>query len=271
MHEKLEHLRDMLKSCGKLAIAFSGGVDSSFLLYTASTLPVEILAVTATSASFPERELDAASSFAKKLGVPHIVIESEELDLPGFAENPPDRCYLCKFELFSKMKKAASERGIEHIAEASNADDVSDYRPGLKAIRELGILSPLREAGLTKSEIRLLSREAGLPTWDKPSFACLASRFPYGEAITRQKLGMVDRAEEYLLKLGFTQVRVRHHGDIARIEVLPEEMPALIRNHADGIAAFFKTLGFKYVTLDIQGYRTGSMNETLPLKADDPN
>lgn len=263
MSEKLERLREKLTAYEKLAIAFSGGVDSSFLLYTASRLPVEILAITAFSASFPERELSAAKEFALKLGITHLIIESEELQLPGFAENPLNRCYLCKRELFSKIKKIASEYGIDHIAEASNADDISDYRPGLQAIKELGILSPLKEAGLTKSEIRVLSKEAGLKTWDKPSFACLASRFPYGHSITREKLEMVNKAEEYLIKLGFSQVRVRHHGDIARIEILPAEMHVFIHDHSKSVNDYLNALGFKYVTLDLRGYRTGSMNEPI--------
>jgi uncharacterized protein len=263
LDRKFENLKNELLAYKKLAIAFSGGVDSSFLLYTAHTLPLELLAVTATSASFPQRELTAAKAFTSQYGIQHVVIESEELELEGFSQNPLNRCYLCKHELFTKMIKTAKEHGMDVIAEASNADDVSDYRPGMQAIAELGVQSPLKAAGLTKEEIRVLSKQAGLDTWDKPSFACLASRFPYGQTITREKLAMVNSAEEYLLKLGYTQVRVRHHGEIARIEILPQEMERLLNKDAAAVYAYFKSLGFAYAALDIKGYRTGSMNETI--------
>jgi len=224
----------------------------------------KVLAVTARSAAFPERELKDAENFASNYGIPFKTIISEELNVEGFAENPPNRCYLCKKELFSKIKRIAEDEGYKFVVEGSNYDDLGDYRPGLKAIEELEIVSPLREVGLTKAEIRKLSKEMGLKTWDKPSFACLSSRFPYGERITEEKLKRVDKAEQFLIDLGFKQVRVRYHGNLARIEVADEDfgrfMDKQIRN---SVYSKFKELGFVYVSLDLMGYRTGSMNEEL--------
>ena len=263
---KLEHLRAALREIGSAAVAFSSGVDSTFLLRVAhEELGERIVAVTARSRSFPMRELDEATAFCRAEGVRHEIIASEELDIPGFADNPPDRCYHCKRELFGKLLAFARENGLAAVLEGSNLDDDGDYRPGRRAIRELGIVSPLHEAGLTKAEIRALSREMGLPTSDKPSFACLASRFPYGERITAAALERVEKAEQWLLdaNLGLTQLRVRSHGNLARIEVPPDAVPRLAAR-AKEIAAAFKELGFAYITLDLRGYRTGSMNETLP-------
>lgn len=260
---KLETLKTKLKSLERIVVAFSGGVDSSFLLKVAhEVLGDKVLAVTARSSTYPEREFNEAVKFAADYKIPQRVIVSEELEVEGFSDNPLNRCYLCKSELFNKMKQLAFNEGFKFIAEGSNHDDLGDYRPGLQAISELGIVSPLREAGLTKDEIRLLSKEMGLITWDKPSFACLSSRFPYGEKITKQKLDMVDEAEQFLIDLGFKQIRVRHHGDVARIEVNEEDLDKLIdKQTRNAVYSRFKELGFVHVSLDLKGYRTGSMNE----------
>ena len=262
---KLERLRERLRVIGSAAVAFSSGVDSTFLLRVAhEELGERVVAATIRSHTFPKRELDEAAAFCRAEGVRHKIIDSEELDIPGFAENPPDRCYHCKRELFSKLLAFARENGLAAVLEGSNLDDDGDYRPGRRAIRELGIVSPLHEAGLTKAEIRALSREMGLPTSNKPSFACLASRFPYGERITAAALERVEKAEQWLLDagLGLTQLRVRSHGNLARIEVPSDAIPHLAARAAE-IAAVFKDFGFAYVALDLRGYRTGSMNEVL--------
>ena len=250
---------------GSVAIAFSSGVDSTFLLKTAhDILGEKAIAITARSHSFPRRELKEAITFCETEGIQQIVVEAEELSIEGFKDNPPNRCYLCKRELFAKMIQAAKELGIENFAEGSNVDDAGDYRPGLIAIAELNVKSPLREAGLTKADIRILSKELGLPTWNKPSFACLATRFPYGETITAEKLHMVDMAEQRLLDLGFHQVRVRIHGNIARIEIEPSEFNKIIQaDIASSINTYLQELGFQYVTLDLGGYIMGSMNKAL--------
>lgn len=271
LHEKQKKLKEYLSELGSVAVAFSSGVDSTFLLRTAhEVLGDKVIAITARSCSFPGRELKEAEEFCKSEGIRHIIIESEELAIDGFKQNPKNRCYLCKKELFSKMIQAAEEEGIKFVAEGSNLDDNGDYRPGLKAIAELGIKSPLREAGLTKDDIRALSKEMGLKTWDKPSFACLASRFVYGETITEEKLAMVDKAEQLLLDLGFRQVRVRIHGDIARIEILPSEFAKLMEDAVrDKVNSTLKNLGFSYVAMDLEGYRSGSMNEAFFNKTDE--
>lgn len=265
LQEKFADLKKYIKGLGSVAVAFSSGVDSTFLLRTAhDVLGERVIAVTARSCSFPERELNEAMEFTKKNGITHLVVDSEELEIEGFSQNPLNRCYLCKHELFSKMKDIALKNGYKEVVEGSNMDDMGDYRPGLDAIRELGIKSPLRHARLSKEEIRKLSREMGLPTWEKQSFACLSSRFPYGHSITPEKLKMVDKAEQLLLDLGFHQVRVRHHDTLARIEVAEHQLEKIMKKEIrDQIYQSLKEIGFTYVSLDIAGYRTGSMNETI--------
>jgi uncharacterized protein len=265
LEEKLKTLRSNLEKLGSAAIAFSGGVDSTFLLSVAQeVLKDKVIAVTATSSTYPEREFKEAKKYAEKIGAKHIIIDSEELEIEGFSKNPVNRCYYCKKELFTKIQRVADENAVKYILDGSNSDDTGDYRPGMKAARELGVISPLKDAGLTKEDIRSLSKAMDLPTWNKPSFACLSSRFPYGNEINRQKLSMVEKAEQLLLDFGFRQIRVRHHGEIARIEVSPEERSKFFDvNVMDTIGNKFKEFGFTYVTLDILGYRTGSMNETL--------
>lgn len=269
LHQKYQNLKDYLRDLESVAVAFSSGVDSTFLLHAAvEALGDRVIAVTAASCSFPKRELDEAREFCRVHRIRHIIVNSEELDIEGFRQNPKNRCYLCKHELFEKMLLIAEQNHLAAVAEGSNTDDNGDYRPGLIAVSELGIKSPLRYAGLSKKEIRELSKEFGLPTWDKQSFACLSSRFAYGETINEEKLGMVDKAEQRLLDLGFHQVRVRIHGKenglIARIEILPSEFEALMREDIRlQIYSYFKILGFTWVTLDLGGYQTGSMNRTL--------
>lgn len=264
-YEKLDALKKNLKGLGKIAVAYSSGVDSTFLLKAAhEILGDEVLAITVHSNSFPEIEQKEAQEFCAREGIRQAVCEFDELEVPGFSQNPPNRCYLCKREMFKMIQKTAREKGMLHVTEGSNLDDEGDYRPGMQAVTELGILSPLRDAGLIKEEIRFLSKEYGLSTWDKPSYACLSSRFAYGETITREKLRMVENAERLLWNLGFSQVRVRVHGTLARIEVSEREFSMLIsQENREQVTEVLKKSGFSYVTLDLDGYRMGSMNEML--------
>lgn len=265
-NEKLENLRTILCRMDRVLIAYSGGVDSTFLLRVASdVLGDQVLAVTAASPTYPIEELDQATVFCRTLGVKQIVVTTDELAVPEFCANPPERCYHCKKELFGTLQRLAEQQGICHILDASNADDCADFRPGRTAAQELGVRSPLVEAGLGKTEIRALSRELGLPTWNKPAMACLASRFPYGETITSDKLTRIEQAESFLRQSDFRNVRVRAHGDMARIEVAPDIVHRLTESGLRAtLVTRFKELGFVYVTVDLQGYRTGSMNEVLP-------
>ena len=265
INDKYENLKAYLLELGSVAVAFSSGVDSTFLLKVAhDVLGDKAIAITASSTLFPQRELKESSAFCKAENIRQVIFVVDELAIEGFSNNPANRCYLCKHSLFTKIKEIAAKNNIDYVVEGSNMDDNGDYRPGLKAIAELDIKSPLRHAGLYKQDIRDLSKELGLPTWNKPSFACLASRFVYGETITEDKLSMVDRAEELLRAKGFEQFRVRIHDMIARIEILPAEFEKIIQPATrEEIVSKLKEYGFKYVSLDLQGYRTGSMNESL--------
>lgn len=265
LQEQYDHLRNILNKAGSAIIAFSGGVDSTFLLKVCVDMVGDkALAITARSETFPKRELEEAKGLAERIGAPHLIIDTEELAAPGFSNNPPHRCFLCKSELFSKLKQIAEDRKIPWIFDGSNADDVGDFRPGRKAARQFGVRSPLEEAKLGKKEVRALSRMLNLPTWDKPAFACLSSRFPYHTKITESALRQIENAEDFLWNLGMREFRVRHHHTIARIELGPRELSLFLqtgRRHE--IVQHLKSLGYKYVTLDLEGYRTGSMNETL--------
>lgn len=263
---KLEKLKKTIQKLDSAIVAFSGGVDSSLVARLCyDVLGDKALAVTARSETYPHYELENAKKVAREIGITHLIIDTKELDIPGFSSNPPNRCYFCKSELFERLKGLAQEEGYKHVLDGANADDSQDYRPGSQAASELGVRSPLKEVGLSKEEVRSLSKALGLSTWDKPSYACMSSRFPYGQEITPEKLQMVSLAEDFLRSLGLRQFRLRHHNGIARLEVAQEEIPLAIEKR-DDIVKKCKELGYTYVTLDLQGYRTGSMNEVLERK-----
>jgi uncharacterized protein len=266
LKNKTQKLKEIFQSMRRVLVAYSGGVDSTLLLKIAKdTLGDEnVLAVTALSPLYPERELAEAKKVIQVIGGRHLLIESNELEIDGFSKNPTNRCYYCKRKLFEELLKLAMQESIPFIVEGSTLDDEMDHRPGKKAIQELGIRSPFKEAMFTKADVRELSNTLGLPTWDKPSFACLASRFPYGEEITMEGLRMVGEAEDFLFGLGFKQVRVRHYQNLARIEIMQEDMDRLMEGSLrEKVVGHFKAIGYKYVTLDLQGFRSGSMNEVL--------
>jgi pyridinium-3,5-biscarboxylic acid mononucleotide sulfurtransferase len=264
LHERLAELERILAPHGSALVAFSGGVDSSLALAVAArALPKEkVLAVTSNNETYLPSELDLAREFADSLGVEHLLVDTRELDNPNYASNPTNRCYFCKSTLYTDLANLAAEKGYACVVDGANKDDEGDYRPGRKAARELGVVSVLSEAGMTKAEVRELAKHLELPTWDKPALACLSSRFPYGQEITPEKLSQVARAEEYLRREGFLQVRVRHHGEIARLEVGPEELERAFAMREE-ISAELLDAGFLYVTLDLAGYKPGSLNAAL--------
>ena len=263
---RLERLRTVLKGYGSVCIGYSGGVDSAFLARFALDVlgPERVLAVTGRSASYPEVQWRAALEVVERHGIPHLEVDTHEMEDPSYAANPSNRCYFCKAELWSVLRPVAARKGLAVLVDGSNADDRSDHRPGARAGAEAGVRSPLQEAGLTKADIREASRQLGLPTWDAPSAPCLSSRVSYGVGVTRERLRAVERAEDAVRALGFVEFRVRHHGDAARLEVSPGDLPRATRL-ADRLGAAITAAGFERVLLDVEGYRRGALNEGLPL------
>ncbi|UCG66523.1 MAG: ATP-dependent sacrificial sulfur transferase LarE [Deltaproteobacteria bacterium] len=264
-NKKFQNLKKILSEMDSVLVAYSGGVDSTLVLRVAKeVLGSRVLAITAESSVYPSEEVEQAKALAENLGVKHKIIETQELSNPKFFNNPKDRCYWCKRELFGELASIAGENDLKYVLDGTNFDDLNDFRPGMEAAHEFGVRSPLREAMLTKEDIRSLSKRLGLSIWSKPSFACLASRFPYGMMITQESLLKVDKAERFLRELGLSQVRVRHHDTIARIEVLKNEIPKLLEEKPRlQLLSYLKKLGYSYVSVDLEGYRTGSMNEVL--------
>ena len=262
-NEKLERLEGYLANLEKLAVAFSGGVDSTFLLKVAHMiLGDNVVAITVNGAIHPGWEIESSKEIASRIGVRQILLDMDIFKNENIVTNPPDRCYHCKMAIFSMIKKTAKSYGIDNVADGSNIDDAGDYRPGMRALKELGILSPLRDAGLGKEEIRILSKELGLPTWDKPALSCLATRIPYNTRITEETLSMIEAGEDFLRGLGFSQVRLRHLGNLAKIEVPPEDMMRLL-GLREMVVKKLREIGYTYITMDMEGYNMGSMNRTI--------